>query len=83
MTEVHEWPAAIARRLAADLAEAAGHNLVAIYLHGSAVLGGWTPGRSDVDVLIVVSDETDEATTDSMVQVIVSVQPPSTAEPCR
>jgi streptomycin 3"-adenylyltransferase len=75
VTEVHEWPAAIARRLAADLAEAAGHNLVAIYLHGSAVLGGWTPGRSDVDVLIVVSDETDEATTDSMVQVIVSVQP--------
>ncbi|GIH14402.1 aminoglycoside adenylyltransferase domain-containing protein [Rugosimonospora africana] len=29
-------------------------DLVGVYLHGSAVLGGFQPGRSDVDVLAVV-----------------------------
>jgi len=75
VTEVHQRPAAIARRLAADLAEAAGASLVAVYLHGSAVLGGWTPGRSDIDVLIVVSDDTDEASADSMVNAIIGAEP--------
>ncbi len=32
--------------------------LTAAYLHGSAVLGGWTP-RSDVDLLLVADDELD------------------------
>lgn len=30
--------------------------LVAAYLHGSAALGGWTPGRSDVDLLLVTGN---------------------------
>ncbi len=29
------------------------------YLHGSAALGGWVAARSDVDILLVVSDEMD------------------------
>jgi len=62
----HPWPAAVARHIAGDLAEVAGGRLIAVYLHGSAVLGGWVPGRSDVDVLVVVSDEIGDATLDSM-----------------
>ena len=31
-----------------------GANLVGAYLHGSAVLGGFNPDRSDLDVLVVV-----------------------------
>jgi hypothetical protein len=62
---------ACAQRLAAHLAGGAGGKLLAVYLHGSAVLGGWVPGRSDVDVLIVVADDTGDATADSMAQAIV------------
>jgi hypothetical protein len=40
--------------LAARVAEALGDNLVGAYLHGSAVLGGFHPDRSDADVLVVV-----------------------------
>jgi streptomycin 3"-adenylyltransferase len=32
-----------------------GDALVGVYPHGSLVLGGWNPSRSDVDVLVVVS----------------------------
>jgi hypothetical protein len=31
--------------------------LTGAYVHGSAALGGFQPGRSDVDVLLVVADE--------------------------
>jgi hypothetical protein len=33
--------------------------VVGTYLHGSAVLGGFVPGRSDTDVLVVVADDVD------------------------
>lgn len=36
-----------------------GGRAVGTYLHGSAVLGGFVPGRSDTDVLIVVADDVD------------------------
>jgi hypothetical protein len=42
-----------ARRLTGFLDQASGGRLRGAYLHGSAVLGGWIPGRSDVDVLLV------------------------------
>jgi hypothetical protein len=41
--------AALVRVLRAQL----GENLTGAYLHGSAVLGGWHPDRSDIDVLSV------------------------------
>ena len=41
--------------------EALGHNLTGIYLHGSAVMGCFQPGKSDLDLLVVVKEEiTDE-----------------------
>jgi streptomycin 3"-adenylyltransferase len=45
-----------AELLAGQLAEACGSALRAVYLHGSAALGGWIPGRSDVDILFVAAD---------------------------
>lgn len=63
---------ACAERLAADLTDRTGGKLLAVYLHGSAVLGGWMPGRSDIDVLIVAADDTGQATADSMAQLVVA-----------
>jgi streptomycin 3"-adenylyltransferase len=74
MDPIHPLPAEVARRLADDLVEVAGAGLVAVYLHGSAVLGGWVPGRSDIDVLIVAADNIDETILASMVDAIVSLQ---------
>jgi hypothetical protein len=39
--------------VAAGLARVLGPALVGVYLHGSAVLGGWEPTQSDVDLLVV------------------------------
>jgi predicted nucleotidyltransferase len=44
-----------ARRLDAVLGEVVG-GLAATYLHGSAALGGFVPGRSDVDMLVICED---------------------------
>ena len=44
------------RTAATRLAGRAGPALLAAYLHGSAVLGGWTATRSDVDLLFVLED---------------------------
>jgi hypothetical protein len=56
-TTDHHLPPLVERyltTLAARVAEALGDNLVGAYLHGSAVLGGFNPDRSDADVLVVV-----------------------------
>jgi Domain of unknown function (DUF4111) len=45
-----------ARLLAGQVGGSLGGQLRAAYLHGSAVLGGWTPERSDVDMLFVTDD---------------------------
>jgi hypothetical protein len=62
-----------AARLAADVdtaATRAGSPLLAAYVHGSAALGGWMPGRSDIDILFVAADETTPAIAETMAQVI-------------
>jgi Domain of unknown function (DUF4111) len=56
-TTDHPLPPPVERyltTLAARVAGALGDNLVGAYLHGSAVLGGFNPERSDADVLVVV-----------------------------
>lgn len=47
---------AYARTLTGQLITVSGGLLQAAYLHGSAALGGWMPGRSDVDMLFVTAD---------------------------
>src|SRR5919204_460856 len=44
----------VAERLASRCASALGEQLVAAILHGSLTLGDFTPGRGDVDLLLVV-----------------------------
>jgi Domain of unknown function (DUF4111) len=53
-------PASFARELAEKLAGDCRGQLTAAILHGSAALGGWMPGRSDVDLLFVVADSVTE-----------------------
>ena len=45
------YPAAVA----AGLTRVLGPALIGVYLHGSGALGGWSPERSDVDLLGVVA----------------------------
>jgi hypothetical protein len=47
--KVEVYLTSVSRRLTTAL----GDNLVGTYLHGSAVLGGYNPARSDLDVLVV------------------------------
>lgn len=51
-SEVEAYLTSVSLRLATVL----GANLVGAYLHGSAVLGGYNPARSDLDVLVIVRD---------------------------
>jgi hypothetical protein len=48
---------AYAAELTAELDTGLDGALTAAYLHGSAALGGWTPERSDVDILFVAADD--------------------------
>jgi streptomycin 3"-adenylyltransferase len=55
-----------AQRLAEGLITASGGVLDGAYVHGSAVLGGWVPGRSDVDMLFVVGEGADRVVAERM-----------------
>jgi predicted nucleotidyltransferase len=55
-------PAEVLTRLAAELAEALGDDLLSLALHGSWVLGDFAPGRSDIDVLAVMATDPTSAT---------------------
>lgn len=55
-----------AQQLAAGLALLSGGRLVGAYVHRSAALGGWIPGRSDVDLLFVAAADFDDRTLDSV-----------------
>jgi hypothetical protein len=61
---------AYARALTGQLRAACDGVLHAAYLHGSAVLGGWVPGRSDVDMLFVVADGIPSAAVTGMGEVL-------------
>jgi predicted nucleotidyltransferase len=42
-----------------ELQRLLGQNLLGIYLHGSLALGGFQPGRSDIDVIVVTAQRID------------------------
>jgi|GEM_PF-1492444 streptomycin 3"-adenylyltransferase len=56
----------MATLVATRLGEALGSNLAAIYLHGSAVLGGFDPSVSDLDVLVICEDPLSDAEVDAV-----------------
>ena len=41
--------------------EILGRNLTGIYLHGSMAMGCFNPGKSDIDLIIVVEDDISDA----------------------
>jgi predicted nucleotidyltransferase len=55
-------PEEVLARLAADLAAALDDQLLSVALHGSWALGDFTPGRSDLDLLAVMSTDPTPAT---------------------
>ena len=61
---------AYARALTGRLMTVSGGLLQAAYLHGSAALGGWVPGRSDVDMLFVIGDGIDGVAVEQMSQAL-------------
>jgi hypothetical protein len=70
-----EVPAAVVdvvRGLDAALGEVLGDALIATYLHGSAVLGGFVHGRSDVDVMFIVDSSLDEEVLHDAVRAVTS-----------
>ncbi len=70
--DVVDQVVAYAEQLAAEIADHAESRLLAAYLHGSAALGGWVPGKSDVDILFVVADDTGGSTADSLAEIVVA-----------
>ena len=55
-------PEEVLARLAADLQEALGNELLSVAVHGSWALGDFTPGHSDLDVLAVLATDPTPAT---------------------
>lgn len=60
-----------AASVCADLEAVSSRLLQAVYVHGSAALGGWVPGKSDVDMLLVADDRTDPVSLAAMASVLV------------
>lgn len=66
-------PRRFLRRLADELTTTAVEELRGLYLHGSAVLGDWSPTTSDVDVLVVVRDQPGPAAMTALAAALGSV----------
>jgi streptomycin 3"-adenylyltransferase len=60
-------------RLVAGLREICAERLVAVYLHGSLALGGFQPGRSDVDVLAVAREPQPDASNRALHALLLGV----------
>ncbi len=63
----------VAARFTAESKRILGDNLVGVYLHGSAVMGCFNPGKSDVDLLVVVNDEPSDAVKHAFLDMVVSL----------
>jgi len=56
-----QLPSVLAVELAAGLRTAMGSDLVAVYLYGSSTVGGFVAGVSDLDLLVVLERDLDDA----------------------
>lgn len=73
----HPWAAAAAEAVVERLAEVLGPNLVAAYLHGSAVLGGFDPTVSDLDLLVVCGDPLTDAAVEGICEGLGGLELPA------
>ena len=48
-------------------------NLLGIYLHGSLALGGFQPGRSDIDVIVVTAQRIDLETKRRCIELLLRI----------
>jgi predicted nucleotidyltransferase len=64
-----------AERLAEGSADVLGDAFVAAILHGSLVLGDYTPGRSDIDVLVVAERELGDGQIDALTELAAAERP--------
>ena len=72
---VDEQVAASASRISADLLDAADLSIVGVYVHGSAVLGDFVEHASDLDILVVVEDDTDVGSIDDIARSLAASDP--------
>jgi predicted nucleotidyltransferase len=70
----HRRVTAFAERLARGCATALGRHVVAVILHGSLTLGDFTPGKSDLDLLIVVERPLADEEIDALLGTIHSLR---------
>jgi Nucleotidyltransferase domain/Domain of unknown function (DUF4111) len=63
--------------LAHGAAGALGDTVAAVILHGSLTLGDYLPGRSDVDLLVVVDDPLDDARLDALTGAVAAAPAPA------
>ena len=64
-----------AQLLSIQVGGSLGGQLRAAYLHGSAVLGGWMPGRSDVDMLFVTGNAVSGRAVEAVAAVLAASGP--------
>ncbi len=67
----------MATSVTARLREALGSNLAAIYLHGSAVLGGFDPSVSDLDLLVLCEAPLSDAEVDAVATAVERLDLPA------
>jgi hypothetical protein len=70
-----EAAARFAQALAGACAAVLGEAVAGVILHGSLALGDYVPGRSDVDLLVVVDDPLGDARFDALTQAMASRRP--------
>jgi ketosteroid isomerase-like protein/predicted nucleotidyltransferase len=64
-----------AEALARSSAAALGRTVAGVILHGSLTLGDYVPGRSDVDLLVVVDDPLSDAQLDALAEAVERQRP--------
>lgn len=71
-SDIDRRAAAPALRLRDELVTVAPDEIVGVYVHGSAVLGDFVAGVSDLDVLVVVDDDIEREALDAIAETLVS-----------
>ena len=56
-------------------AAALGNTVAGVILHGSLTLDGYVPGRSDIDLLVVVDDRLSDAQLDGLTEAVAAQRP--------
>ena len=59
--------------LQTELQRLLGQNLLGMYLHGSLALGGFQPGRSDIDVIVVTAQRIDLETKRRCIELLLRI----------